>query len=99
MKPSSWLVNVARGKVVVTDDLVEALRSRSIAGACLDVTEPEPLPEDHPLRKMENVLITPHCANTFELAAPVLMNLVTENCRRHAAGEPMGGIVNLSAGY
>ncbi len=99
MKHSAWLVNVARGKVVVTNDLVEALLAKSIAGACLDVTDPEPLPADHPLRKMENVLVTPHCANTFELAAPVLMSLVAENCRRHTAGEPLSGIVNQSAGY
>jgi D-3-phosphoglycerate dehydrogenase len=60
MKPSSLFVNIARGDIVVTDDLVLALNEGQIAGAVLDVTAPEPLPPDHPLWDFQNVLITPH---------------------------------------
>lgn len=60
--PGSWLINIARGEIVQTDALVEALRTGRLAGAGLDVTDPEPLPDDHPLWSFENVIITPHCA-------------------------------------
>ena len=62
MKPSSFLVNVGRGKCVVQEDLVEALMTKKIVGAALDVFEEEPLPSDNPLWSMANVLITPHMA-------------------------------------
>src|SRR5205823_4577608 len=62
MRPNAYLINIARGKIVSLDALVEALRAGSIAGAGLDVFEPEPLRADHPLWDMENVVITPHVA-------------------------------------
>ncbi|MHB8436705.1 MAG: NAD(P)-dependent oxidoreductase [Acidimicrobiales bacterium] len=99
MKSSAWLVNVARGQVVVTDDLVRALESGAIAGAALDVTDPEPLPEQHPLWALDNALITPHVANTVSLGMDELLALVTENCRRFATGEPLLAIVNPQYGY
>ena len=63
MKPGAFLINVSRGGVVDTVALVEALRNRQVAGAALDVFEQEPLPPDHPLIKMDNVLLTPHIAS------------------------------------
>ncbi|XP_063951590.1 glyoxylate/hydroxypyruvate reductase B-like [Lytechinus pictus] len=62
MKPNAIIINVARGELIDHDDLTDALRSRTIAGAALDVTEPEPLPPNHPLLTMTNVIITPHCS-------------------------------------
>ena len=99
MKPSAWLHNVARGRIVVTEDLVAAIEDGVIAGACLDVTEPEPLADDHPLRGMDQVLITPHCANTLELAIPILTHLIESNCSRFASGEPLLGVIDPEAGY
>ncbi len=95
----AWLVNVARGQHVVTDDLVAALKAGAIAGAALDVTDPEPLPDGHPLWTIPRCIITPHIANTPEMAKPVLMRRVSENVRRFAAGEPLLGVVDVDAGY
>ncbi|WP_343760053.1 NAD(P)-dependent oxidoreductase [Deinococcus depolymerans] len=64
LKPGAWLVNVGRGNLIVTDDLVTALRDGSLGGAVLDVTDPEPLPEGHPLWTQPNVILTPHIAST-----------------------------------
>lgn len=99
MPSHAWLVNVARGEHVVTDDLVAALRDGTIAGAALDVTDPEPLPDDHPLWTLDNAIITPHCANTEAMAVPVVVRRVRENVRRFAAGEELLGLVDLDAGY
>lgn len=99
MPDHAWLVNVARGPHVVTDDLVAALRADSIGGAGLDVTDPEPLPDGHPLWTLPNVLITPHVGNTPAMAVPLLGARVTENVRRCAADEPMIGLVDPTAGY
>lgn len=99
MRPSAWLVNVARGKIVVTDDLVQALESATIAGAALDVTDPEPLPDGHRLFELENVIVTPHVANTPELGTPLLGRLVVKNCRRFVAGEELLGRIDPALGY
>ncbi|MGQ3413055.1 D-2-hydroxyacid dehydrogenase [Natrinema sp. LN54] len=82
MDPESVLVNIARGPVVDTDALVEALRSSWIRGASLDVTDPEPLPEDHPLWTFENVQITPHNAGHTPRYYDRLADIVAENRRR-----------------
>ena len=95
----AWLVNVGRGRHVVTDDLVRVLGEGVIGGAALDVTEPEPLPAGHPLWTLENCLLTPHTANTPEMAVPLLAGRVTENVRRFLAGEPLVGPVDVAAGY
>jgi phosphoglycerate dehydrogenase-like enzyme len=94
-----WLVNVARGPHVVTDDLVAALRAGTIGGAGLDVTDPEPLPDGHPLWDLDNCIITPHVANTWEMAVPSLAAQTSENVRRFAAGEPLTGLVDVDLGY
>ena len=99
MSSSAWLVNVARGAHVDTDALVEALRDGTIGGAALDVTDPEPLPDGHPLWSLPNVLITPHTANPWQTAQPLLARRVTDNLRRYATGEPLLGLVDPDAGY
>lgn len=99
MGDHAWLVNVARGRHVVTDDLVEALRNQTIGGAALDVTEPEPLPDGHPLWSLPSCIITPHTANTPDMAVPVLTRRITENVRRFAGGEELVGLVDVDAGY
>ena len=99
MAAHAWLVNVARGGHVVTDDLVEALRAEVIGGAALDVTDPEPLPEGHPLWSLPNCLITPHVGNTPEMAVPLLSARISANVARFAAGEPLIGLVDPALGY
>ena len=99
MAPHAWLVNVARGAHVQTDALVDALTSGAIGGAGLDVTDPEPLPDDHPLWSLPNVVITPHTANTKAMARPLLSARITENVRRYAAGESFVGLIDVEAGY
>ncbi|MHB8504432.1 MAG: D-isomer specific 2-hydroxyacid dehydrogenase family protein [Acidimicrobiales bacterium] len=95
----AWLVNVARGGHVVTDALVAALHDGRIAGAALDVTEPEPLPDGHPLWSAPNCIITPHTADTWEMVRPLLAERITTNVARFGAGEPLVGLVDPAAGY
>ncbi|MBW3651908.1 MAG: D-isomer specific 2-hydroxyacid dehydrogenase family protein [Actinobacteria bacterium] len=99
MPRHAWLVNVARGRHVVTSDLVAALEGGGIGGAALDVTDPEPLPDGHPLWRLPNVLITPHTSNTDEMAAPLLSSRIRENVGRFAAGQPLAGAIDVGAGY
>ncbi|MDH3753490.1 MAG: D-isomer specific 2-hydroxyacid dehydrogenase family protein [Acidimicrobiia bacterium] len=99
MRPHSWLVNVARGAHVRTDALVDALRAHDIGGAALDVTDPEPLPDDHPLWSLPNCIITPHVGNTPEMGLRLLADRVTENVRRFGAGEELLGPVHPDLGY
>ena len=99
MEDHAWLVNVARGAHVVTDDLVRALEDGVIGGAALDVTDPEPLPADHPLWRLPNCIITPHVGNTPEMAVPLLAERIETNVRRYGAGEPLVGLVDARAGY
>jgi phosphoglycerate dehydrogenase-like enzyme len=99
MDDHAWLVNVARGRHVDTEDLVVALRDGVIGGAGLDVTDPEPLPDGHPLWSLPNCLITPHVGNTPEMAAPLLAQRITANVRRFAADEELLGLVDVDAGY
>lgn len=99
MEPHAWIVNVARGRHIVTDELVVALRDGMIGGAGLDVTDPEPLPDGHPLWSMPNCIITPHVGNTPEMAVPLLARRVTDNVRRFARGEELIGLVDVDAGY
>lgn len=99
MNDRAWLVNVARGPHVVTADLVKALESRTIGGAALDVTDPEPLPDGHPLWTMENAIITPHTADTPEMVAPLLAERIAANVSAFARGTAMIGLVDPEAGY
>jgi len=99
MKRGSYLINVARGAVVESDALVDALRSGQISGAGLDVTEPDPLPPDHPLWSLPSVVITPHVAGSSELADERSWALLRENLRRFGAGEPLLNVVDKHLGY
>jgi phosphoglycerate dehydrogenase-like enzyme len=99
MEPHAWLVNVARGRHVVTDDLVAALREGVIGGAGLDVTDPEPLPPGHPLWSLPNCIITPHVGNTPDMAVPLLAARITTNVRHYSEDEELEGLVDLEAGY
>jgi phosphoglycerate dehydrogenase-like enzyme len=99
MRPTALFFNVGRGGSVVTDDLVNALKDGVIAGAGLDVVAPEPLPEDHPLWKMNNVLVTPHVGDVSELKSSRSWMLARENLRRYVAGGKLLGIVDAKRGY
>ena len=95
----AWLINVARGPLVDTDALVASLREGGIGGAALDVTDPEPLPDGHPLWGFDNVVVTPHVANTWDMALPELAALVGRNVRRFARDQELEGLVDPRAGY
>lgn len=99
MKETAVLVNVGRGPLVVTDDLVDALRNRTIAGAALDVTDPEPLPADHPLWELDNCLITPHVANVPRIGKEGIAGLTLKNWDAFQRGAEMPTEVDVEAGY
>ncbi len=99
MRADAWLVNVARGRHVDTAALVGALRARDIGGAALDVTDPEPLPDGHPLWDLDNVIITPHTADTFEMIQRMLSRRIGRNVAAFVAGQPLEGLVDPAAGY
>ena len=93
MKPTAWLINIARGPIVDEAALLDALRRRAIAGAVLDVFATEPLPEDHPLWTLDNVVITPHISgpSTPDEMAPVF----ADNLARFAEWRPVYGVLKL----
>jgi cyclase len=99
MKKSAYLINIARGGLVQTSALVEALEKQRIAGAGLDVTDREPLPEGHPLGKMMNVVISPHVAGRSPEGMDRQWRLWRENVRRFVAGEPLLCVVDKEKGY
>ncbi len=99
MKPNAWLVNVARGSLVDTDALVVALAEGRIAGAALDVTDPEPLPTGHPLWSEPRALITPHSANPEWLLLPALARRVRSNLEHYRAGGQLDGLIDLGREY
>ena len=99
MKQTAFFVNVGRGGTVDTDALVAALESGQIAGAGLDVTDPEPLPAEHALWKAPNVIITPHYAAWSDIGRERRWLLYRENLRRFVAGEPLLSVVDPERGY
>ena len=98
-KPGAYFFNVGRGGSVVEADLVAALESGRIAGAGLDVTDPEPLPATSALWKMQNVIITPHISSDSDLGLDARVAVIRENLRRYVAGERMLSEVDLGKGY
>jgi phosphoglycerate dehydrogenase-like enzyme len=99
MKSTAYFVSVGRGGSTVTDDLVAALKNGDIAGAGLDVTDPEPLPDGHELWSLPRVIISPHVGGRSDKGWERLHALLVENLRRYVAGEPMLSQVNIERGY
>ncbi|MGH1523178.1 D-isomer specific 2-hydroxyacid dehydrogenase family protein [Leifsonia sp. L25] len=99
MKKTAYLVNIARGGLVDSDALLRALRTGEIAGAGIDVTDPEPLPDGHPLWDEDACLITPHQADTSEMVAPLLAERVRANVRAFLGDGDFVGRVDPAAGY
>ena len=99
MKRGAYFINIARGRCVVTADLIAALQSGQLAGAGLDVVDPEPLPSDSPLWGMPNVLITPHVAISGAPYRQKWEEILLENCRRFAKNEPLLNVVDKKKWY
>ena len=99
MKKSAILINVGRGKLVNTDDLVDALRSGEIAGAGLEVVDPEPLPNDHPLWALKNCTMTPHMGASWQVADFHLGEIFNANAAAWEEGKPLPTHIDPKAGY
>jgi phosphoglycerate dehydrogenase-like enzyme len=99
LKPTAYFINVARGASVVTADLTNALNEHRLAGAGLDVVDPEPLPPDNPLWHAPHLIITPHISSRSDFPSEARWTLAVENLRRYANGEKMLSVVDLTKGY
>ena len=99
MKKTAILINVGRGKLVNTDDLVDALRSGEIAGAGLEVVDPEPLPDDHPLWGLKNCTMTPHMGASWQVADFHLGEIFNANAAAWEEGKPLPTHIDPKAGY
>jgi glyoxylate/hydroxypyruvate reductase A len=99
MKPSAWLLNFARGALIVDADLIAAVKAKTIAGAVLDVFREEPLPTTHPFWQTEGILVLPHLGGGHPDRTAAVAELFAENTRRLLAGEALKGVVDRAAGY
>ena len=103
MKSSAIIVNVGRGFIVNTDVLINALQNGNLRGAVLDVTDPEPLPENHPLRYMENVLLTPHISGISwgenKFTRKRILDIFCENLKRDSNSEVLKNVIEFNKGY
>ncbi|MEA2709566.1 MAG: hypothetical protein QOF78_2167 [Phycisphaerales bacterium] len=99
MKRGAYLINVSRGKLVQTNALIEALKSEKLAGAGLDVTDPEPLPADHALWEQPNVVITSHISGRSQFSWGRVQRVFVDNAARYARGLPMLSVVDKRKGY
>ena len=99
MQKHAFIVNIGRGTAIDTDALVEALRAGTVGGAGLDVTDPEPLPDNHPLWGMDNVLITPHTSGGSPGDEGRIRTLFLDNLARYLDGQPLVNLVDPVAGY
>ncbi len=99
MKRSAVFINVGRGAVVVEPALIAALNQAVIRGTALDVFETEPLPSDHPFYRMENVLLSPHCADHTMGWMELAVKQFIENFERFRTGQPLENVVDKTAGY
>jgi phosphoglycerate dehydrogenase-like enzyme len=99
MKPTAWIMNIGRGAIVDEPAMIDALKTKRIAGAALDVFTTEPLPKESPLWALDNVIITPHHSGSSPRASERTLTLFAENLRRYKAGEPLINRVDFEAGY
>lgn len=99
MRPTAWLVNVARGRLIVERALLRALRDGTIGGAVLDAFREEPLQPESPFYALPNVIVTPHTSWSSGRVLGDTVKLFAENLRRYAAGEPLRNVVDAGAGY
>ena len=99
VKPGAYFISVGRGASTVTSELVAALKDGRLRGAGLDVIDPEPLPRDHELWRLPNVIITPHISSQTVEARKRMATVAIENVRRYVAGEKLLNEVDLKAGY
>lgn len=99
MKPTAWLLNFARGPLIVDEDLIAAVKDQIIAGAVLDVFREEPLPATHPFWKTEGILVLPHIGGGHAGRGAVVAEIFAENARRFLAGEPFATAVDRARGY
>jgi phosphoglycerate dehydrogenase-like enzyme len=99
MKKTGYLINVTRGAIIYGDDLVKALDEGTIAGAGLDVTDPEPLPANHPLWKHPRAIVTPHTAGGSPRRAQRVIDTFCENLRRMRKGQPLIALIDKRKGY
>lgn len=98
-KEGAYVVNIARGKVIDSDALLAALESGRLAGAGLDVTDPEPLPPEHPLWKRDDVVISPHMGGSSDRVSERRTELIEDNLRAFATGQPLRNVVDKGSGY
>ncbi|WP_225148628.1 MULTISPECIES: D-2-hydroxyacid dehydrogenase [unclassified Bradyrhizobium] len=99
MRSDAFLINIARGSVVVESELISALQAGSLGGAMLDVFEREPPPQDSPLWEMPNVIMTPHIAGILTDYVERAIDIVTENVERYLKGLPLRNVIDLRRGY
>jgi phosphoglycerate dehydrogenase-like enzyme len=99
MKPTAWLLNFARGALIVDADLIAAVQARTIAGAVLDVFREEPLPATHPFWQTEGILVVPHLGGGHPGRMAAVADIFAGNARRFLAGEPLNAAVDRARGY
>jgi len=99
MKPSGVMINVGRGAVIDEPALIDALRQKRIRGAALDVFAQEPLPAGHPMYGLDNLLLSPHCADHTQTWIDDAMHFFTGNLERFLSGEPLRNVVEKRLGY
>jgi phosphoglycerate dehydrogenase-like enzyme len=99
MKPTAWLLNFARGALIVDADLIAAVQAKTIAGTVLDVFREEPLPSSHPFWKTEGILVLPHLGGGHPQRSAAVAEIFAGNARRFLAGEPLATAVDRARGY
>ena len=101
MKKGAVLLNVGRGSTLDTEALLEALQEERLSGAALDVTDPEPLPENHPFWDMKNVIITPHSSGGFSLPETLeqILDICIANLECYLVKRPLRNVVDFKTGY
>lgn len=99
MKPTAWLLNFGRGALIVDDDLIAAVKNKTITGAVLDVFREEPLPSTHPFWQTQGILVLPHIGGGHPERSLAIAEVFVENARRFLAGEPLKALVDRKLGY